>query len=172
MTTAAVPGKGRRYAIAAAMVVVAVALGAVFGVIAARAIAGYEITPLTGDEASVTVGDRKLAVWASPGGSAASCTAIEDETSRDSFSGVGSTSMTISDERYSWERVGVVDGEPGSTHTLTCTTDVDTVIGYADNPRVLRYVVLGIGLGGTAVLLMLAAFVLALVTAVRRPPSS
>lgn len=78
--------------------------------------------------------------------------------------------MTIADRNHSWERLGLLDGEPGSTHTLTCTTADEVQIGYADNPRVLRYVVLGLVLGGAAALLMLSAFVLALVTALRKPP--
>jgi len=171
MSTAAVPDKRRRYVIAGAMVVLAIAVGAVFGVILARAISGYDITPLDGDETSVTVGDRKLAIWVSPEGADVSCSAVEDGTSRESFSASSSnTSMTIADRNHSWERLGLLDGEPGSTHTLTCTTADEVQIGYADNPRVLRYVVLGLVLGGAAALLMLSAFVLALVTALRKPP--
>lgn len=169
MSSTAVPSARRRYLIAAGMIVLAVALGALFGVITARAIAGYEITPLDGtSDVAVTVADRDLAIWVSPASAGVSCESTDTTTSRPSFS-TTNASMTVSDETYSWKRVGVVKGDSGSTHTLTCDVAGDAVLGSADNPRVVRYVVLGVALGGTALVLMLSAFVLALVTALRRP---
>lgn len=160
---------GRRYSIAAGMVVVAVALGAVFGVLVARAVAGYDITTVrAGESADVTVGDRTIAVWASPSDATTYCSATDTETGRDSFSQQLASSMTLTIGSRTWGRVGVIDGAPGSTHTLSCSGGGEPEIGYADNPRVLHYVVLGSALGGTALLLVISAFVLALVTAVRQ----
>lgn len=163
MSTPAEPNARRRYLVAAGLVVVAVALGSIFGVVVARALSGYDITPFAVDQdTSVTVGDRDLAIWASPASSAVTCTS-------DSFS-EGTASMTVTLGSRSWKRIGLVKGDPGSSHTVSCTgAEGGDQVGYADNPRVLRYVVLGAALGGTAVLLVLVAFVLALVTALRRP---
>lgn len=154
------------------MVVVAVALGSVFGVVVARAIAGYDITPVPdGQGATVTIDDRKVAVWVSPDVGTSYCTATDTETGRDSFSRSLTTSMSLTDGGRTWARVGIVDGAPGSTHSLSCTTESGVLVGTADNPRVVRYLVLGGALGGTALLLVVGAFVLALVTAVRRRPT-
>lgn len=162
----AAAGRRRGYLVAAGMVVLAVALGAVFGIVVARAIAGYDITRLAdGSESSVTVGDHAVAVWVTPTDATTSCEAVEDGTSRESFSRTGK-GLSVTDGGRTWRRVGIVSGDPGSTHTLSCSGDA-TAIGYADNPRPVRYVVLGVLLGGTAALLMLSAFVLALVTALR-----
>lgn len=164
------PDTRRRYVIAGALVVVSVALGAVFGVVVARALAGYEIEPVTDlAGSSVTLGDRPLAVWASPEGVDANCTATDVEGNDALATGL-STSMSITDGGRSWTRIGVVDGASGSTVTLSCEGYADLTIGVADNPRLLRYVVLGVALVGTAGLLVIIAFVLALVTAMRRRP--
>lgn len=163
---------GRRYAVAAGMVVVAVALGAVFGVVIARAIAGYDITPVrSGETFTVPIGDRKIAVWASPADTTAYCGSADSDTDSGTFTEQLASSMTVTTGDRSWGRIGVVDGQPGSTVTLTCSGDDAAVIGYADNPRVLRYVVIGGALGGTALLLVISAFVLALVTALRKKPA-
>ncbi len=152
------------------MVVLAVALGAVFGFVVSRALAGYDIDPVADPARStVTVGDRPLAIWVSPASTSTSCTSEEVDTGRDSFSS-GRASMTITDRARSWERVGVVSGDPGSRHTLTCTTGSDVVVGQADNPRLTRYIVLGIAIGVIALVLVIGAGTLALVTALRRKP--
>ncbi len=159
----------RRYGIAAAMVVVAIALGAVFGVIVARAIAGYDITPVRpGESFSVPIGDHKVAVWASPPDAATYCGTPDTGAGRGTFTQPLTSSMTVTTGDRSWGQVGVIDGQPGSTVTLACSGEGAPVIGYADNPRVLRYVLIGGALGGTALLLVVSAFVLALVTAVRQ----
>lgn len=162
----------RRYVLAGGLVVVAVALGAIFGVVVTRAIAGYDITPVADATGStVTVGDRPLAVWVQPSTATTSCTARQVGSERESFSR-GRASLSISTGGSSWKRVGVVEGRPGSQHRLACAAESDLVIGTADNPRLTRYVVLGVALAGTAVLLVLTAFTLALVTALRRRPSA
>ncbi|MBD8605233.1 hypothetical protein IFT73_00080 [Aeromicrobium sp. CFBP 8757] len=162
----------RRYAVAAGLVVLAVALGAVFGLVVSRALAGYDIEPVADPTRStVTVGDRPLAVWVSPATASTSCDAEEVDGGRDSFS-TGRASMTINGRTRSWERVGVVSGAAGSRHTLTCTGGSDLVIGTADNPRLTRYVVLGIAVAGIALVLVVAAGTLALVTALRRRPTA
>lgn len=169
MTTVPAPSSSRRrYVVAAVLVVLAVAIGAVFGVVVARAISGYDITPVrAGDQATVTVGERKLAVWVSPENPTVSCRAVETGTQRESFATTSSTTMTITDGGRTWSRLGLIDGEPGSTHALTCTDVGGVIVGTADNPRVLRYLVIGGALGATALLLMISAFVLALLTALR-----
>lgn len=162
----------RRYVLAGGFVVVAVALGAIFGVVVTRAIAGYDITPVPAPTSStVTVGDRPLAVWVQPSTATTYCTARQVGSGRESFSR-GRASLSISTGGSSWKRVGVVEGRPGSQHRLSCSTETSLLIGTADNPRLTRYVVLGVVLGGTAVLLVLTAFTLALVTALRRKPSA
>ena len=162
----------RRYVLAGGLVVVAVALGALFGVVVTRAIAGYEIKTVSGPTGStVTVGDRPLAIWVQPSTATTYCTARQVGSNRESFSrGLASLSISMGDR--SWKRVGVVEGRPDSRHRLSCSAESNLVIGTADNPRLTRYVVLGVALGGTAVLLVLTAFTLALVTALRRKPSA
>lgn len=165
-------GARRRYVISGVLVVIAVALGATFGVIVTRAIAGYDIAPLSdptgASGSSVTVGERSLAIWVSPDLGTATCGSVDDATGRDSFSSGSSVSMSFTKGSRSWVRVGTVQGRPGSTHTVTCEVEPGVVVGQADTPRVARYLVLGAALGGTALLLVLAAFTLALVTALRR----
>ncbi|MCL3819868.1 hypothetical protein [Aeromicrobium wangtongii] len=166
----AAAGPRRPYAVAAGLVVVAVALGALFGVIVARAISGYDITRLPDPSGStVTVGDRSVAVWVSPRDAAVSCDATADGTSRKTLTSTG-RGLSLSDGGRTWRRVGVLSGEPGTTFTVSCSGDDLSGVGYADNPRPVRYIVLGVLLAGTAALLMLSAFVLALVTALRRRP--
>jgi hypothetical protein len=161
----------RRYTVAAALVVVAVALGATFGVVMARAVAGYDIAPVADPARSVvTVGDRPLAVWVSPQTATTYCSASDVDRGGDTMNSGLNGSMTVTVGSRSWKRVGVIEGKPGSRHELTCSADTDLAIGTADNPRVARYIVLGLALGGTAVLLVLIAFTLALVTALRRTP--
>jgi hypothetical protein len=162
----------RRYVLAGGLVVVAVALGAIFGVVVTRAIAGYDIDRVSDPaDATVTVGDRPLAVWVQPSTATTSCTSRQVGSERESFSS-GRASMSMSSGGTSWKRVGVVEGRPGSKHNLSCTGGSGLVIGTADNPRLTRYIVLGVALGGTAVLLVLTAFTLALVTALRRKPTA
>jgi hypothetical protein len=158
-----------RYGVAAGLVVLAVALGAVYGVVVARALSGYDIEPVAGPAAStvLTVGDRPQAVWVSPATADTSCSAREVGTGRDSYSR-GRASLTITQGDAVWERVGIVSGRPGSTHELSCTSDRDVTVGQADNPRLTRYVVLGVTAGVVAVLLVVAGGTLALVTALRR----
>jgi hypothetical protein len=162
----------RRYVLAGGLVVVAVALGAIFGLVVSRAIAGYDITPVADPtSATVTVGDRPLAVWVRPSTATTSCTSRQVGSERESFS-LGRASVSVSTGGGSWKRVGVVEGRSGSKHRLSCTAESRLAIGTADNPRLTRYVVLGVALGGTAVLLVLTAFTLALVTALRRKPTA
>jgi hypothetical protein len=162
----------RRYVLAGGLVVVAVALGAIFGVVVTRAIAGYDIDRVSDPtSATVTVGDRPLAVWVQPSTATTYCTSRQVGSGQESFSS-GRASMSMSAGNSSWKRVGVVEGRPGSTHRLSCSAESDLVIGTADNPRLTRYIVLGVALGGTAVLLVLTAFTLALVTALRRKPTA
>ncbi len=164
MTTAS-----RRYGIAGVMVVVAVALGAAFGVIAVRAVAGYDIAPFdAGTRTTVTLADRPVAIWASPAAEAGTCTATDVDSGRQSITGSPSGSVTLTTGSRTWSRIAVVQGEPGSTHLVECSaSDERFVYGYAENPRISRYVVLGVAMVGAAALLVLGAFVLALVTALR-----
>ena len=164
MTTA-----NRRYGIAAVMVVLAVALGAVFGLVAVRAVAGYDITPFdAGTRTTVTVADRPVAIWASPESAAGTCAATDIDTGRQSDLGSPSGSVTLTTGSRTWSRIAVVQGEPGSTHLVECSaSDERLVYGYAENPRISRYVLLGVAMVGAAALLVLGAFVLALVTALR-----
>jgi hypothetical protein len=159
----------RRYVLAGGLVVVAVALGAIFGIVVMRAIAGYDITRVSDPTgATVTVGDRPLAVWAHPSTATTYCTSRQIGSGRESFSSPRA-SLSLTEGGRSWTRVGVVDGRAGSKHRLSCTAESKLTIGTADNPQLTRYVVLGVALAGTAVLLVLTAFTLALVTALRRP---
>ena len=163
----------RRYLVAGGMVVLAVALGAVFGLVVARALAGYTITPVADPESfNVTGGDRARARWVSPATATTYCSAKEVGTGRDSFGTGGSTTMTVTDGGRTWERVGLVRGAPGSKHQISCSAETPLTIGQADSPRLARYVVLGIAIGIVDLLLIVVAGALALTTALRRKPAA
>ena len=169
------PGSSRRRAgtkrLTTGIVLVAAgaALGALIAIAIFRALAGYEITPFAADEkTTVTVDDRPVALWVAPQDSRASCTAFDDSTERDSFA-QGSAEITLTDGGETWRRVGLVRGAPGSTHTVEClTANGSYQLGYADNPRIARWVVIGVVGGLGALLLVSVGTVLIVVGALRR----
>ncbi|KAA1372939.1 hypothetical protein [Aeromicrobium fastidiosum] len=120
----------------------------------------------------MTVGDRALAIWVSPSTATTYCGAEEVGTGRDSFSTSISTSMSVTDGGRTWERVGLVKGAAGSKHQLSCSTGTPLTIGQADNPRLARYVLLGVTIGVVGLLLVVVAGALALTTALRRKPAA
>ncbi|QGG40483.1 hypothetical protein [Aeromicrobium yanjiei] len=159
----------RRYVVAGLLAAVALVAGTVVAVIIGRALVGYDITPFTdGSTTTVTVGDRGEAIWSSPERVVVRCASVDDATGEASMSG-GTASMTTTRSGRTWTRVGIVEGEPGSRHTVRCAAGGgDALFGHAPNPRIARYVTIGVVGGGVAGLLAVAAFVLALVTAIQR----
>jgi hypothetical protein len=161
------PGRGW-YAVAAALVTIAVVVAGAFIVVLVRAAAGYTVVPFPADQpTTIELGERDVALWVSPTDAEARCTATDRVTGADSFS-PGSGSMSFSTNGRTWQRVGIVQGAPGSTHTVVCGNAMVSQFGEAPNPRVGRYVVMGAVAGGLAALLVLAAFIIALVVAIRR----
>ncbi|AWB93226.1 hypothetical protein [Aeromicrobium chenweiae] len=173
MSTAPAPARrpsARRYVLAGVLAAVALVIATVVAVVIGRALGGYDIAPLpAGAPATVTVGERGEAIWVSPQEATGTCTSTDVETGASSIWNGTASSMTTTDHGRTWSRVGIVRGEPGSRHTVTCTgSSAADVFGHAANPRVARYVTIGVVGGGTAGVLGLAGFVLALVTAIQR----
>lgn len=171
MVTPVTPAKrpsSRWYVVAAVLATVAVTIGVVLAVWIVRAVTGYDITTFeAGQEQTVKLGDHDEAIWVAPDGAVASCSSV-DEQGQPSF-GRRTATMTISDGAHSWTRVGIVEGPPGSRHTVTCQGDPGfQVFGHAPNPQIAKYVIVGVSGGLIAGLSALAAFVIVLVVAIRR----
>lgn len=171
MTTPVTPAKRpsrKWYAVAAVLATVAVTIGIVLAVWITRAVMGYDIVTFeAGQEQTVELGDQGEAIWMAPNGAAADCSS-QDEQGQPSLGG-GSATMTISDGSHDWIRVGIVKGEPGSRHTVTCEGDATSqIFGHAPNPQITKYVIFGVSGGLVAGLSGLAAFVIVLVVAIKR----
>jgi len=159
------PGRGW-YVVATVLAVIAAALVVFLAVWIGRAVAGYSVTPFEQqDSTTVTVGSRGVAIWVSPQDAPTSCSATDLDTQRPSLHGSSST-VTVTDGGRTWSRVGIVKGEPGSTHLVRCNPTGE--FGYADNPRIGRYVLYGVVGGVLAALSGIAAFVIVLVVAIKR----
>lgn len=167
------PGK-RGYVIGAVLAVLGLVIAAIVVAVIGRALAGYEITPFdVRTPTTITVGDRGEAIWMSPDQATGSCTSVGEQTGEDSLTSGTASEVTTTDAGRTWTRVGIVEGEPGSRHVVTCDGAVGAErFGHAANPRIGHYLVIGIAGGGAAGLLGLAAFVLVLVTAIRRSKAS
>ncbi len=130
-------------------------------------IASCEITSVP-PASQVTIDERPVAVWstAAPGGER--CTAT-DETGSSSTRGLmGSTTLTFGNT--TWHKVTIIEGPPGSTHTLSCTGQ--GTVGISDDPKVwsgAREIILAVAIAGT---LVVAAFVIALVVFLKRRRST
>lgn len=74
----------------------------------------------------------------------------------------------MTDDGNTWKRAGIVKGEPGSKHLIECDDSGGQKFGYADNPRIGRYVVFGVIGGVLAALGFIAAFVIVPIVAVKR----
>ncbi|KAA1397509.1 hypothetical protein [Aeromicrobium ginsengisoli] len=160
------PGRGW-YVVATGLAVIAAALIVFLAVWIGRAVAGYSVTPFEQeDSTTVTVGDRGVAIWVSPQDTPTSCVATDIDTQQPSLDGGSASKVTITDGGQTWSRVGIVKGQPGSKHLVRCDPTGD--FGYADNPRIGRYVLFGVGGGVLAVVSGIAAFVIVLVVAIKR----
>jgi len=171
-TTKRLPGR-TGFTVAAVLAALSIAIGAIVAVLIVRAMIGYSITPFApDDQITVTVHDRSVALWMTPETAGANCTAINDATQQPSAHSGSADTMTITDGGHTWTRLGVVEGPPGSTHSVTCTgygtAPLPQLLGYAPNPRIARYVTLGVVGGSIAGLSALASVALIIVTAVRR----
>jgi hypothetical protein len=137
--------------------VIAIALGATVATIIVRAIVGYSITPFAfNDSVQVTVHDRSVALWMTPESSGANCIAINNETQQQAAHRGSADRVTVTDDGHSWLRLGLISGPPGSTYTVSCSSygraPDPKLVGYADNPRISRYVWIGVVGGGIAAL--------------------
>lgn len=171
MTTPASPAKrpGRGwYVVAAVLAAIAVAILVVLGVWIGRALVGYDVTTFeAGEPVTIVLQDRGEAIWVSPESDAADCHTTDDQ--QGSFGPGSADRMTITDGGYNWGRVGILKGEPGSEHTLVCGQQgTAQLFGHAPNPRISRYVAIGVTGGAMAGLAAIAAFVIVLVVAIKR----
>lgn len=158
----------RGFVVAGVLTVAAVLVVAVMAVVVSRAVAGYTISAIPpGQDTVVTLGDRDTALWIAPEGALGSCTATLEGTDTPTLS-TGGADLTVTDGGITWSRVGVVRGDPGSRHTVLCSGDAGVqAFGTAPNPRIVRYVVMGVAAAVVAGLLLVTGFVVALVTALR-----
>ena len=160
------PGRGW-YVVATVLAVIAAAIVVFLAVWIGRAVAGYSVTPFEQeDSTTVTVRDRGVAIWVSPQDAPTSCVATDVDTQQPSLDNGSASKVTITDDGRTWSRVGIVKGEPGSRHLVRCDPTGD--FGYADNPRIARYVIFGVGGGVLAAASGIAAFVIVLVVAIKR----
>lgn len=159
------PGRGW-YAIAAALAAVAVVIGTVLAIWVMRALVGYDVTPFReGEPVTIVLHDRSEAIWVTPELLAATCHTIDGQ--QDAFEPGSTDQMMISDRDFKWVRVGIVKGAPGSEHTLVCEGQ-GQVFGHAPNPRMGRYVAVGVTGGVIAGMFGIAAFAIVLVVAIKR----
>ncbi len=157
------------YVVAAVMAAVGIAILVVLAIWIGRAVAGFSVTPFEqGDTATVTVGDRGVAIWVSPQAAAASCVSTDVEDGRPSLGQGSASTVTVTDHGRTWRRVGIVKGQPGSKHLVECDVTSNEEFGYADNPRIGRYVTFGVAGGVAATLMLVGAFVIVPVVAVKR----
>lgn len=172
MTTPATPARrpGRGwYAVSAVLVAVAITIVVALAIWIGRAVAGYSVTPFEqGNSTTVTLGDRGVAIWFSPQSGTASCTATDVDTEESSLNFASATKVTLTDGGHTWKRAGIVKGEPGSKHLVECDDSSGQEFGYADNPRISRYVLFGVIGGVVAALGFIAAFVIVPIVAVKR----
>jgi hypothetical protein len=162
------PGRGW-YAVAAVLAVAAVVTFVVLAVWIGKAIAGYSVTPFEdGSSTTITVGDQGVAIWVAPEDTATSCVARDVETNESSLTRGSASKVTITDGGDGWRRVGIIKGEPGSKHFVECDAPGGGQFGYADNPRIGRYVAYGVTGGVLAGIAGIAAFVIVLVVAIKR----
>ncbi len=162
------PGRGW-YAVAAVLAVAAAATLVVLAVWIGKAIAGYSVTPFEQtNTTTITVGDRGVAIWVAPEGALAICTAKDVDTGQSSLSFGSASKVTVTDGGETWKRAGIVKGEPGSKHLVECDAPGGGELGYADNPRIGRYVTYGVVGGVLAGLAGIAAFVIVLVVVIKR----
>ncbi|MDX6277720.1 MAG: hypothetical protein QOJ72_1848 [Nocardioidaceae bacterium] len=171
-TPARLPGR-TGFSIAAVLAVIAIAVAATVAIVIVRAMVGYSITPFGFDEQrTVTVHDRPVALWMTPESAGANCLAINTETQQQSAHRGTADTVTITDGGHTWMRLGLIEGPPGSTYTVTCSPYGNAappeLVGYAPNPRFSRYIALGVIGGGVAGLTAIGSVVLIIVTAVRR----
>jgi hypothetical protein len=169
---ARLPGR-TGFGIAAVLAVVAIAVGATVAVIIVKAMVGYSITPFDfNGQTTVTVHDRAVAIWMTPESAGANCLAINTATQKQSARRGSADTVTITDGGHNWTRLGIIEGPTGSTYTVSCTGFGDApppeLVGYADNPRIARYVTLGIVGGGLAGLCAFGSVAMIIVTVVRR----
>lgn len=161
------------FTFAAVLGILAIVIGAVVAIVIGRALVGYSITPFdVSDPVTVTVKDRSVALWMTPETAGANCFAVNDETQEPSVDRSSDAMITVTDGGQTWSRLGLVEGPPGSTHTVSCTAFGNAAppdqLGYAPNPQMRRYVLMGVGGGLVALLIGTAGIVLAVVTGVRR----
>jgi hypothetical protein len=172
MTTPATPAKRPArgwYVVAAALAVVAAAILVVLAVWIGRAVAGYSVTPFEqGGTTTVTVGERGVAIWISPQNATTHCVSNDVDTQESSLNFASATKVTMTDGGHTWKRAGIVKGEPGSKHLVECDASGGQEFGYADNPRISRYLTYGVVGGVLAGLAAIGAFVIALVTGIKR----
>lgn len=171
MSVPATPERPARgwYAVATVMAVVAAAILVFLGVWIGRAVAGYSVTPFEdGTSTMVTVGDRGVAIWISPQDTPVGCLARDVDTGESTLDDGSASKVTITDGGHTWSRVGIVKGEPGSKHLVECEGAGGEVLGYADNPRIGRYVLFGVVGGVLALVTGIAALVIVLVVAIKR----
>lgn len=160
------PGRGW-YAVAAVLAALAAAILVVLAIWIGRAVAGYSITPFE-TNTTVTVGDRGVAIWVSPQNRLTPCLSYNLDTAQQSISDGTASKVTVTDGGHTWRRVGIVEGPPGSKHAVTCGDGGTEQFGYADNPRIGRYVVGGVAGGLVAGLAAIGAFVIVPIVAVKR----
>ncbi|MCW2769969.1 MAG: hypothetical protein JWR27_1402 [Aeromicrobium sp.] len=160
----------RGYVVAGVLTALAVLVAISVSVVIARAVAGYDITPIpAGQDVSILVEDRGVALWVAPELSSGTCTSTLEGTETSTMSTGSADRITVTDGGLTWVRVGIVKGTPGSHHTVLCSGEGDVqAFGFAPNPRIGRYVVMGLAAGGIVGLLLLTAFIIALVTGLRR----
>ncbi|MEJ7634090.1 hypothetical protein [Aeromicrobium sp.] len=172
MTTPAAPatrpGRGW-YAVAAVLTLVAVTIGIALATWIVRALVGYDVTPIPENRpVSIELLDRGEAIWVAPEGAAASCRSVDDQ-GQDSLVPGTADQVTITDGGQEWERLGIVEGSPGSQHSVTCQSAGRPVLfGHAPNPQIGRYVGVGVTGGLISGLSALGAFVIVLVVAIKR----
>ena len=126
-------------------------------------IAGFEIRPVP-PTSQVTIDERPVAVWSSVPQGLERCTATDEAGNSSTRGLMGSTTLTLGST--TWHKVTIIEGPPGSTHTLSCVGQ--GTVGISDDPQVwsgAREIILAVVVAGAAVV---AAFVIALVVFLKR----
>lgn len=155
------PSSRGGYKLAAILGALTVAIVTIMGTIIFRAMIGYSITPIAfGDEVAVTLTDRSVALWATPTTAGATCDAVDTDTGVSSLHRSESVTMTVSDRGNTWTRIGMVVGQSGSTHTVTCSGSGEEQVGFAPNPQIANYFKIWLVGGGIALASAVASIVL------------